>query len=422
MPSINFFRFIKDYSFKNQPLYLVCLMMLFWSIFDGIMSYVSPLIITSDGLSKTMMGIIIGTSSISGAIFDFLVCRIFKNTYYKRFFMFMFAVCLVYPLILFHAKTIFIYLIAMSLWGIYYDFKNIGNFDYISRYTGKDAHSQSFGLLQFFISIGYLIAPIMVGFILVENVTWKPFALAYIFLIVSITFFLVLILINKKNGIKEIKSECHTSENAWSEMILWGRIGKILFPVLILMLFLNILDSFFWTIGPLLAESLAEIHQFAGFFMTAYSLPALLVGWTIGRITGKFGKKRTAFLSLIVGSFFLSLIYFIQNPVFVILDIFVSSIFTAMAWPAINGAFADYISETLVYEKEIEGIEDFYCNLGYVIGPMTAGFIADMLGNSGAFSLIGVCGMIIGLSLLIFAPKKINLKRELKNAQVQNIS
>lgn len=387
--------------------------MLFWSLFDGIMSYLAPLVITTEGMSKTMMGIIIGTSSIAGAIFDFLVCRIFKNTYYKRFFMMMFAVCLVYPLILFQAKTIFIYLIAMVLWGIYYDFKNIGNLDYISRFTAPTEHSHSFGVLQFFIAIGYLIAPILVGFIIAETLGWQSFGVAYIFLFISLFFFIILLIRNKRHNISEAKNECHTSENSWSEIILWGKIGKVLLPVLILMLFLNILDAFFWIVGPIFAESMTELGQFAGFFMTAYSLPVLLVGWLIGIITSKFGKKRTAFVALIIGSFFLTLIYFIKEPVLIIIDVFVASIFTAMAWPAINGAFADYISETLIYEKEIEGIEDFYANLGYVFGPMLAGVMADLVGNSGAFSIIGVAGIIIGLILIAITPNKINVKKEL---------
>jgi MFS family permease len=100
--------------------------------------------------------------------------------------MVMFAVCLVYPLILFSANSFVIYLIAMVLWGIYYDLKNIASFDYIGRYTEKREHADSFGLLSVFSSAGYLIAPLIVGLLVAESVDWKPAIMAWIFLVFSI--------------------------------------------------------------------------------------------------------------------------------------------------------------------------------------------------------------------------------------------
>jgi MFS family permease len=195
------------------------------------------------------------------------------------------------------------------------------------------------------------------------------------------------------------------------EVKIWSKIGKILLPVLFLTFFLNFFDAFFWTIGPLVAESLAGVHRFAGLFMVAYTLPALLVGWFVGVFTRRFGKKHTAFMSLFVGSLLLSLLFFIKNPIIMMVEIFVSSLFMAMSWPAINGTYADYISETVQYEKEIEGLEDFYTNLGYIFGPIISGFVADRLGNINAFVLLGLAGILISITLLLFTPKKIVLKK-----------
>ncbi len=177
---------------------------------------------------------------------------------------------------------------------------------------------------------------------------------------------------------------------------------------------LNFIDAFFWTVGPLFAESLESIKRFAGLFMTAYSLPALLVGWIIGSLTKKHGKKKTAFVTLFLGSIFLAAIYFVTAPALLILMIFASSFFISMSWPAIQGAYADYISETPAYEKEIAGLQDFFTNIGYVLGPMSAGFIADRLGNQGAFSFLGIIGMGVAIILFMTTPRKINVNKELR--------
>ncbi len=127
MPTLSHLtEYFKKHGDRRAELYLFSMMMLFWALFDGLVSYVTPIIITEGGLSKTMMGIIIGSSSVAGAVFDFVMCKIFKNTFYRRVFFVMFAICFLHPLLLMQAKTFAIYLVAMALWGVYYDLRNFG--------------------------------------------------------------------------------------------------------------------------------------------------------------------------------------------------------------------------------------------------------------------------------------------------------
>lgn len=414
---------IKNYGIqKKKGLYLLSIVILFWALFDGIITYIAPIVITESGMSKTLMGIIIGTSSIAGALFDFIACRLFSNTYYKKLFMIMFVICLVIPLILFKAHSFLMFVIAMALWGIYYDLKNIGIFNYVGRFTPKEEHTESFGVLQVFSAVGYLVAPLLVGILIAESLGWEPFILSWIFLAISIVFFVILTYKTRSEE-KLILSEIdpgfmRKQKGTWSEVIIWGKLGKILFPVLLLTFFLNFADSFFWTIGPLVAESLSGIKQFSGIFMTAYALPPLLVGWLVGSFTRKYGKKRTSFISLLMGSVFLTLFSFIDNSLLLMLNVFAVSFFMSMAYPAINGAYADYISETYEYEKEIEGLEDFYTNWGYVIGPMMAGFMADQFGNENTFSVLGIMGVVTAVILILITPANIDIREKLKTTAI----
>jgi len=192
-----------------------------------------------------------------------------------------------------------------------------------------------------------------------------------------------------------------------------GKVGHLFFPILVLTVFLNLFDSFFWTVGPLLAESFSSSRQFAGFFMTAYSLPTLLIGWFVGSVTLRFGKKRTAFFSFLLGSLALSTLVLANNFWLLLVIVFVASSLSAMAWPAINGVYTDYISEAHKLEKEIEGLSDMAANLGYIIGPVLAGFLADRVGNAGTFSVLGLVGVIIALVLIKFTPKQITIPQSI---------
>lgn len=403
---------MRDYGQKHQALYLLSLVILFWAVFDGITTYITPLVLTQGGLSKTAMGLIIGSSSIFGAGFDFLMCKLFKNSYYRRIFLAMFAFSFFYLLALAAAKTPWLFLLAMVLWGVYYDLKNFGSFDFVVRFTKIQEHSSSFGVISVFQAGGYLLAPIIAGLLIGDTVGISPFIVSGGFLIVA--FVILLGLFSRESAYTQEELEPqYRYRGILYELKLWRRLDRVLLPVLVMVAMLNIIDAFFWTIGPLLAESFTSMHQFAGVFMAAYELPVLLVGWLVGSVTRKFGKKRTAFLSLLTGSLVLIMLGYLTEPLLMIAAVFFSSMLLTLAWPALRAAFADYINETGKYEKEIEGLEDLYTNIGYVLGPALAGFLADWLGNSKTFSVLGVMGVLTAIYLMKITPKKINVIKSL---------
>jgi len=404
---------IRQYTHRQtpnyQPLHAVSLMLLFFALFDGIVSYLTPLIITQAGFSNTMLGIIIGSSSVAGALFDIYLSKYLKSTHFRRMYLLMFIFCFLYPLLLWNAKTIWLYLIAMAIWGFYHDLKTFGNFDFVGRKIKPKEHASSFGIMWVFKQVGYILSPIIAGFVIGNLIDLRPIFLMYFYLFTAFIFYLLLVFITRKNQLDYIKVNIHKPLSFLLEIHLWKRIGKLLLPVLILTTLLNIVDSFFWTLGPLIAQKMDIIKPFNGLFIAAYTLPTILVGWFVGSITNKLGKKRTAYITFLMGSATLGLFAFVQTPLLLIIIIFTSSIFMSISWPAINGAYADYISESSKVEKEIEALENFSGNAGYVIGPIIAGILSDHIGYGHAFTLLGFTCAAITIILLKITPKKIKI-------------
>jgi len=141
--------------------------------------------------------------------------------------------------------------------------------------------------------------------------------------------------------------------------------------------------------------------------LAAYSLPALIGGWFVGSLTNRYGKKRTAYVSLLIGSLILSTFSFADNPVMLIVVVFTASFFIKITHPVMNSSIADYINDAPQVEVEIEGLEDFSTNVGYIIGPIAAGILADLFGMQAAFGILGLIGAILAVLLLIFGPKHI---------------
>jgi MFS family permease len=398
----------RTYGIKHKFLYSTSLMLFFWSIFDGIITYVTPLVITESGYSNTIMGIIIGSSSIAGALFDFLLSKYLQTSSWRRLYLIMFAVCFVYPLILWQSKIIFIYLIAMALWGLYYDLLSFGNFDFVSREMQTDENASSFGVMGVFKSAGYLLAPLIVGLVIAEFVDWKPFVLAWIFLIIAFIIFIGFYLQGKKRGVKQERLPRYRPKGFLVEINLWKKIGKILLPFLSFTMLMSMHDSFFWTIGPILSQTFVDFKPLDGLFLTAFSLPPLIVGWFVDKFQNFLGDKAN-FKSYIISSIFLISFAFFRNPLVLLFIILISSTFSTFTWAIEQGMYADRIEDAFNREKEIAGLVDFSVNLGYIFGPILAGFLSDKVGYFNTFALLGIFGLLVTLILSKISPRKIVL-------------
>lgn len=391
-------------SASRTHIVIFALVVFFWSLADALGQYIAPLLLQQHGFSSTMIGLIIGTSSIAGALFDFVACAVLKNTNFRRFLLAMFAICLVYPLVLWQANSVWWFLFAMALWGIYFDLYNISMFDFISRHTTSEQRVSGFVTIQFFKALATIIAPLIVALVIVGTVDWRAFGLFWLFISIAILFFGLLWYVTRNYPTHH--EERHRKKHFLAEARLWRKIGKILLPMLLLTAYLFIIEAYFWTLAPLIAETV-EFKGFGGFLLMAYNLPTLLVAWFISPIMARFSKKRFAYGCLFLGSLILIPFAFVSSPLFLIGLIFASSLLTSMSLPAVNAAYADYISSASYVEGEIETLEDMAMNVGYILGPISAGLLADLSGMGAAFSILGAIGALLALGLLVLAPKHI---------------
>ncbi len=396
------------YSARSRnPLFLYfCMMFLFFMLFDGIVTYVVPLLVLEQGYSKTLVGIIFSSAAISGAFYSFILYKIFKNAYYRLLFTFMFLVSLIYCFVIWSAHAFILFVIGMIMWGFFYSLLNFGTLDFYSRFISEDEMSAKFGVLEAFRAFGCLLAPLVAGFLVVDKVVgWEPFVTALVFLSISAFFFLLLL--REAGGVRQlIPSVESNSKKTFSEEIrLWKRVGSSLFPLLFLIAVSTLYDAFFMTLGPIVAERLI-FEPFDGLFLSAYFAPLLLMGALIGRITKVFGEKNTAVIGLFIGSVILATISFINNPFIIILVVFISTCFTCMMTPIANSMSAHSIQATPDTKKEVLELKDFFFNIGYIIGPIAAGIIADTVGAMQAFSVLGVLGMLFAIILFFIMPEK----------------
>lgn len=391
-------------------LYIVSIMLFFWAICDSIMSFVAPLIIVEHGISATVMGIIIGSSSIAGAFLDFFLCRLLPNTNFRRVFAGTIIVSAFFPLFMWKGTTIWMFLMAMAAWGLYYDFYRIGTYDFVSRLSSKVDYSTYFGQIQVFIALGVLLAPFIAEFLIDGTVGASPIIAALIFL--GFAGAMYVLLLRETRGVKHYTEvRPRPSVGLLRELRIWRKLEKKIFPVLLVSLTLSMMNAFYWTIGPLFANSLTGLGHFSGLFLASFLAPSLIVGWFIGRITARYEQKKTAVVALFTGSLILLTLGFVANEFLLVAINFIASIFITAAYPAIDGAYTNFIAEAKEIETEIETIEDSSVNLGWVIGPVLAGVISDMVGYQFTFVVLGALGTLIAIWVWRIMPRTLHVSR-----------
>ncbi|MFZ2152579.1 MAG: MFS transporter [Microgenomates group bacterium] len=383
-------------------------MLFFWSIYDGIISYLVPVFITNRGYSNSVVGLLISLSAISGAIFDIIISKFIRGAHYLKYFLLVFILSFAMPLVLWSASTISLFILAMAMWGLYYDLMNFGIFDLASRISQKHEHTKNISIIGVFKTVGYFIGPPLIAYIITfSSVSLTPIAPIYIFLIIAAIIYIILFsLTDARDFIRPVTyRESHVY---WfKELIVWKKLAKVLLPVLIFNILFYIFEATFWTLGPIFSQQFPDSQHFSGLFMIVYVLPAVIAAGFAEKITGWFGKKRTAYVAFIISNLFLIPLGPFATPTLILVLVFISTIAGSLAWSAISGAFVDYLSETDLYDSEIIGLKDFSANTGYILGPILAGVISDIVGISYTFTILGIINILVVIYLFSITPKNI---------------
>ena len=373
---------------------------------DAILSFWVPNLLQNALGDARGMGLIISFSSLIGFLLDLLFPQAIQDITVKRLtiwgavagmsFAGVLLVSLKLPLVL-------IFLVAMGIWGIYYNFLSYSGQQFISDTMPVKSRSGGWAVFSAFKNIAYLVGPLLAAWLLVRG-EWIPAAID-IFLL---TLGLMLILFMKKVHDRPLTINLK-NVNIWAEIGHWRALIDIVWPIVILSLLLGTIDAVFWTTGTVLTENLTKQNFWGSFFLPMYQLPSLFIGLIMAKMSFSKGKKRLAIILLIISAMFLSLIGFVSQIFLVLAVVLVSSILLAFVYPLVNGVYTDLITRMGRKREHMVVLSDSTSNLGYVIGPVFAGFVSSWVGEEKTFSVIGIIVIFVSVLLLIFTPKKLRL-------------
>ncbi|MCX6704267.1 MAG: MFS transporter, partial [Candidatus Woesebacteria bacterium] len=224
---------------------------------DAVISFWAPNQIQSSLNSSVWMGIIISFQSVVGFGADLIFPTLLRTTKTKRL---IFWAIIMSALTSFFLTTstvqpfIAIFLITMTLWGIYYEFVAFANYQFMGSVVPPHMRSAAWGVAGTFMNMAYFLGPLIAAAVLLKSYILTE-GIILVFLV------LALLLLSIFKGPHDVPAKIDFKDvHPWVELKHWISLSKHIWPVMILSLLLGFIDSTFWTTGAIWTEKLAKIN------------------------------------------------------------------------------------------------------------------------------------------------------------------
>lgn len=401
------FSFLGDKVWSKVILFSLTLFLL--RLADAVISFWAPNQIQSSLNSSVWMGFIISFQSIIGFGADLIFPTLLRTTKTKRLIFWAIIMSSLTSFFLAASITkpfIAIFLITMTLWGIYYEFVAFANYQFMGSSVPSHLRSAAWGIMGTFVNLAYFLGPLLAAAVLL-----KSYVLAEgIILVFLVGAFLLLTLFKghhdavAKVDIKEI--------NPWVELKHWLTLSKHIWPAMVLSLMMGFIDSTFWTTGAIWTEKLAKINYLGGMFLPFYQLPAIFLGAVVAGWGIYKGKKILTEKFLIVAGIFLVALAVSEAIYWQLAMVLFSSAALSVCYPLLEGVYTDIVARMGKEKNDLIGLTSSVVNVSYIIWPPVVGVVAGVIGERLTFSFVGILVVIVSVVLLFVTPKKLRLPQE----------
>jgi MFS family permease len=400
------------YLGKTNSLYLLLISTLFLFLGDATLSYLFPVLVEETVHSFALVGIIMSMSSGAGLISDLLFPVIFPNLSWKMSNLIGIVLGMLFPVFLFLGKDFgqpLLFVAAAIVWGIYYEFLGFARQECVLDIDKKHHFTQTWGIIYSILAFCAFIGPIIASITLnVDQIVAR--VLVFVLYFIALIFSVILVSSDTPRIVVKESKIVHTL-SFLREVKYWVILESKTYPMLIVLMFLTMINAFFWTFGGLYGEELFGSSGFGWLLLVIYTLPDLLVTFGFSRIVIKHRKKYLSFIFLILGGLAVLPVLFIQDNSILLISIFVFSSFNGIVFILMRAVFSDLESRSQEFKVHVEAIYQSTHSVGYIIGPLAAGFLMQIFGFKETFVLLGFISVILGIFLILTTPEKLKIPK-----------
>lgn len=376
---------------------------------DAILSDWVPSFLQTTLGGSLFMGLVFSFSSVVGLVTDLVFPQLFRKFNARKLVLMAIGANLIFSGILLWTTTwswLILFLLAMSVWGAYYELLRFGSAQFVSDYVPKESRSGVWAVLTIFKSLAYFIGPIVGSWLAISRGNGAVILTAAGVVCMG---YVVWILSNSKERQREQMNEPLERFDMKEELFYWKELLVYVWPVLLISLMLGLIDATYWTTGAVLSENLAVDGFWGGMFLPAFMLPPVFMGLVLARWEIYKRKKKIAEIFLLLAGLFLICLGFGNSIWLLLIFSFLAGAALAVAWPMVDAVSSDILARMGKERKHMVGLSSSTTSMAYIIGPITAGIIASRLGERMTFSAIGLLVVLVATVLLFVTPRKIRL-------------
>ncbi len=374
---------------------------------DAILSFWVPGFLEEVLHSGWMMGLVMSFSSVVGLVVDFLFPQTFPRARVAVLYLGAVAVSVVFAISLWGALSwprVLVLLVGMAVWGIYYELLLFANQQFVAETVSLEQRSRTWALLRTVSSLAYVLGPVIAGVLLAIN----PRLMLVVAMMLAGVGLAVLVMSSRRKSHLELNHELGEI-NIMRELEHWWVLIEHCWPVLSMSMMLALVDATFWSVGAVFAAKMVRTNSLAGLWLSAYMVPSLLVGVIMVRWKVYKMKKRWAARLMMVSGLLLSGLVVKMGLNGALVLVFLASLSAALALPLIDAVYSDLVARMGRERKHLIGLSSATTSVAYVVGPVLAGVMADMVGEMKTFAAMGMVTAMVGGLLLVTMPKKLRL-------------
>lgn len=355
------------------------------------------------------MGLVMSFSSMVGFVTDLIFPQLLRKYKARRLILLAIGANLIFSGILIWTTSwswLVLFLLGMAVWGIYYELLWFGSAQFVSDSVPLVSRSGVWAVISVFKSLAYFLGPILGSWLAISRGNLAVVITAAAVVCIG---YLIWVFTSGKERVHEHSIQPMEKFNIREELGYWKVLFGHVWPVLLISLMMGLIDATYWTTGTVLSDSMAKDSVLGGLFLPIYMLPPIFMGVILAKWGVYKGKKKIAEVFLLFSGVFLTCLGFKESLYVMLLLSFLIGISLSIAWPMVDAVYSDILARMGKERKHMIGLSSSTVSVAYIAGPVTAGFIASLVGERMTFAVVGVLVVLVAIILLFVTPKKLRL-------------